>query len=275
MRRVLPPDEFAPLAEALPARPPARPAGATGCEPGVVTDPSDPKLAHLDGLNLSRAWMLEGIASGLAGNDRRRASLLAAAARHREAGLAAVTGEHYEGGHWLGTLRRLPGDRPGPATHALSLGLRLVHSPGLGQERQRHLFLRFLVPALVLPRRGRQPVDPSQEEARRLRLSGSAGRPPSRRSGWWWRTGNRSRTGDTAAWTRPGACTSRSARRCSRTTAVAWLPSPTSGRLATTRPLATISRWSTGTMEFIATRASRRWRPVGSSISSPAPSQRG
>ncbi len=33
--------------------------------PGVVTDRADPKLAHLDGLNLSRAWMLEGIAHGL------------------------------------------------------------------------------------------------------------------------------------------------------------------------------------------------------------------
>ena len=41
-------------------------------QPAVVTDPSDPKLAHLDGLNLSRAWMLEGIASGLPENDKRR-----------------------------------------------------------------------------------------------------------------------------------------------------------------------------------------------------------
>jgi hypothetical protein len=31
----------------------------------VVTDPTDGQLAHLDGLNLSRAWMLEGIASVL------------------------------------------------------------------------------------------------------------------------------------------------------------------------------------------------------------------
>jgi hypothetical protein len=72
--------------------------------PGVVTDRSDPKLAHIDGLNLSRAWMLEGIAHGLARNDRRVPALLAAAAVHREAALPAVTGEHYEGGHWLGTF---------------------------------------------------------------------------------------------------------------------------------------------------------------------------
>jgi len=73
-------------------------------EPAVVTDPSDPKLAHLDGLNLSRAWMLDGIITGLARTDLRRASLQAAALRHRTAGLQAVTGEHYEGGHWLGSF---------------------------------------------------------------------------------------------------------------------------------------------------------------------------
>jgi hypothetical protein len=72
--------------------------------PGVVTDRSDPKLAHIDGLNLSRAWMLEGIASALPPNDRRRASLMAAARAHEQASLPAVTGEHYEGGHWLGTF---------------------------------------------------------------------------------------------------------------------------------------------------------------------------
>jgi hypothetical protein len=76
----------------------------TWLSPGIVTDRSDPKLAHIDGLNLSRAWMLEGIAHGLNPNDRRVPALLAAAAHHREAALPAVTGEHYEGGHWLGTF---------------------------------------------------------------------------------------------------------------------------------------------------------------------------
>jgi hypothetical protein len=90
-------------------------------QPAVVTDPSDPKLAHLDGLNLSRAWMLEGIASGLPQRDRRRAKLLAAAEAHAKAGLASVTGEHYEGGHWLGsfatyviTKRGVRWSRPSP-----------------------------------------------------------------------------------------------------------------------------------------------------------------
>src|SRR5712675_1044925 len=70
----------------------------------VSPDPSDPKLAHLDGLNLSRAWMLEGITSALPADDPRRPALAAAAEAHRRAGLAAVTGEHYEGGHWLGSF---------------------------------------------------------------------------------------------------------------------------------------------------------------------------
>jgi hypothetical protein len=103
MRRVLAPPAFA---EWLTAFLPAIPVDGSSSwiEPAVVTDPTDPKLAHLDGLNLSRAWMLEGIAAGLPGADRRLAALKAAAARHREAGLRAVTGEHYEGGHWLGSF---------------------------------------------------------------------------------------------------------------------------------------------------------------------------
>ena len=71
---------------------------------GIVTDRSDPKLAHLDGLNLSRAWMLEGMAAGLPAADARRGALLAAASAHRDAALPHVTGEHYEGGHWLGSF---------------------------------------------------------------------------------------------------------------------------------------------------------------------------
>jgi hypothetical protein len=103
MRRVLAPPAYADWLRAFLPQIPAD-GSAAWLEPAVVTDPSDPKLAHLDGLNLSRAWMLDGIVGGLPANDARRASLHAAAARHREAGLTAVTGEHYEGGHWLGSF---------------------------------------------------------------------------------------------------------------------------------------------------------------------------
>ena len=72
--------------------------------PAPVTDRADPKLAHADGLNLSRAWMLYGIASALPPTDNRVANLIATASSHHQATLPAVTGEHYEGGHWLGTF---------------------------------------------------------------------------------------------------------------------------------------------------------------------------
>ena len=103
MRRVLPPRDYS---RWLSGFLPGIPTNGRGdwLAPGVVTDRSDPKLAHIDGLNLSRAWMLQGIASGLPPNDRRRPSLLAAARLHAQASLPAVTGENYEGGHWLGTF---------------------------------------------------------------------------------------------------------------------------------------------------------------------------
>ena len=103
MRRVLQPAAYADwLARFLPVVP--RTGGDAWLAPGVVTDRKDPKLAHLDGLNLSRAWMLRGMASGLPAGDPRCAALDAAAERHADAALPAVTGEHYEGGHWLGSF---------------------------------------------------------------------------------------------------------------------------------------------------------------------------
>src|SRR5438105_9557684 len=109
MRRVLSQEEFASwLKEFLPQIPATPTQGGAPTRDwlrvAVSPDPSDPKLAHLDGLNLSRAWMLEGIISALVEGDPRRFHLSAAADEHRRAGLAAVTGEHYEGGHWLGSF---------------------------------------------------------------------------------------------------------------------------------------------------------------------------
>jgi hypothetical protein len=103
MRRVLSRDEFAHwLTQFLPQVP--RDGSVAWLKPAVVVDPTDPKLAHLDGLNLSRAWMLEGIASALPPSDRRLSALRATAKAHADAGLAHITGEHYEGGHWLGSF---------------------------------------------------------------------------------------------------------------------------------------------------------------------------
>jgi hypothetical protein len=103
MRRVLSPADFALwLTTFLPQVPRAE--DPKWLPPAVVTDPSDPKLAHLDGLNLSRAWMLDGIVAALPAKDARVKVLRFAADAHRRAGLDAVTGEHYEGGHWLGTF---------------------------------------------------------------------------------------------------------------------------------------------------------------------------
>lgn len=103
MRRILPPMEFGAWLGAFLPQIPLHGAG-DWLQPAVVSDPGDPKLAHLDGLNISRAWMLEGIAAGLAPGDPRLDSIMAAADRHRRAGLRSVTGQYYEGGHWLGSF---------------------------------------------------------------------------------------------------------------------------------------------------------------------------
>jgi len=73
-------------------------------KPAQALDPADGKLGHLDGLNLSRAWMLNGIIGALPAADPRIPSLQETAEQHARAGLAAVTSEHYEGAHWLGTF---------------------------------------------------------------------------------------------------------------------------------------------------------------------------
>ena len=103
VRRVLAPREFAHWLTAFLPQVPID--GGTPWLPVArITDRSDPKLAHLDGLNLSRAWMLEGIADGLPADDKRRNALRATAQLHKDASLGAVTSDHYVGSHWLGTF---------------------------------------------------------------------------------------------------------------------------------------------------------------------------
>lgn len=73
-------------------------------EPAHVTDRTDPKLVHLDGLNLTRAWCMFGIAGSLNGSDPLRKILRASAIKHARAGLEYITSGNYEGEHWLASF---------------------------------------------------------------------------------------------------------------------------------------------------------------------------
>ncbi len=75
--------------------------------PGIVKDRSDGKLVHLDGLNLSRAWCLQGIADRIDNNHLRRV-----ANDHLSAALPQVASGNYAGEHWLASF----------AVYALTMG---------------------------------------------------------------------------------------------------------------------------------------------------------
>ncbi|MBI1252836.1 MAG: DUF2891 family protein [Hyphomonas sp.] len=103
MRRVMSQAEYAIwLSAFLPQVP--RDGSGEWLTPGIVLDPADGKLVHLDGVNLSRAWALEGIAAALPPDDARVPALLAAASVHKQTGLAAVSEAHYAGSHWLASF---------------------------------------------------------------------------------------------------------------------------------------------------------------------------
>jgi hypothetical protein len=72
--------------------------------PAIVSDRSDPKIVHLDGLNLSRAWCMLGIASSLPAGDPLRTVLAKSAVQHAESALAHLASGHYEGEHWLASF---------------------------------------------------------------------------------------------------------------------------------------------------------------------------
>jgi hypothetical protein len=74
--------------------------------PATVSDRSDGKIAHLDGLNLSRAWCWRAIASALGPEDRVTPLALDATQRHIAASLPHVAGD-YMGEHWLATFALL------------------------------------------------------------------------------------------------------------------------------------------------------------------------
>lgn len=100
MRRVLRPAKLATWLRAFFQRGLPKPLA----KPAIVSDRTDPKLAHLDGLNLSRAWCLRSLAAALPARDPLRASLVAAAKAHTTEGLAHVTTGDYAGEHWLASF---------------------------------------------------------------------------------------------------------------------------------------------------------------------------
>ncbi|PIF01471.1 MAG: hypothetical protein CR994_02285 [Maribacter sp.] len=69
-------------------------------EPGKVSDRTDGKLVHIDGLNFSRAWCLYGIAKTLP----EFSYLRKIADEHVNYSLPSIVDDNYEGTHWLGTF---------------------------------------------------------------------------------------------------------------------------------------------------------------------------
>ncbi len=105
MRRILPPREFKPwFDEFLPRLSKREP--ATLFRPAVVSDRSDGRIVHLDGVNLSRAWCWRSIAAALPARDARRKPALQAAEDHLAASLPHVSGD-YMGEHWLASFALL------------------------------------------------------------------------------------------------------------------------------------------------------------------------
>ncbi len=103
MRRVLPPEEFRQWWGAF------LPDLALGNKPGwlkpaEVSDRTDPKIVHLDGLNFSRSWCLQGVAEVLPAKDPARKSLQQLAKTHLEASLQHVASGDYAGEHWLASF---------------------------------------------------------------------------------------------------------------------------------------------------------------------------
>ena len=106
MRRVLPRERYGIWLDAfLPGL--ARGEPATLFTPARPSDRSDPQIVHLDGLNLSRAWCMRGIANALPPHDPRVAALEASARAHLAAGWAGLDSGHYSGTHWLASFALL------------------------------------------------------------------------------------------------------------------------------------------------------------------------
>ncbi len=103
MRRILAPLDFPDwLRGFLPKL--DSPAAARWFEPVQAVDREDGKFAHFDGLNASRAWMLDGVVAALDPSAPVAAIFARAARAHRAAALAGFDTGHYAGSHWLGSF---------------------------------------------------------------------------------------------------------------------------------------------------------------------------
>ncbi len=103
MRRVMKPEEFARwFNRFLPGISRGEPRGLL--HPATVTDRSDPKLVHLDGLNLSRAWCMKSIAAALPAGNPAAKTLAQSATLHAREALSHVASGDYAGEHWLASF---------------------------------------------------------------------------------------------------------------------------------------------------------------------------
>jgi len=106
MARLLPTSEFATwLSEFLPGIEDRQPAALF--TPAIVSDASEGQIAHLHGLNASRAWCWRRLAESLPTKDARIGPAVEAAATHLAAALPHVTGSDYMVEHWLAAYTAL------------------------------------------------------------------------------------------------------------------------------------------------------------------------
>jgi len=105
LRRLLPGDDFAAwFAAYLPRAAQGEPGSLF--TPAAPSDRTDGKIAHLDGLNLSRAWCWRNLAATLPADHPARPVIAEAAQRHLDASLPHVAGD-YMGEHWLASFALL------------------------------------------------------------------------------------------------------------------------------------------------------------------------
>lgn len=98
MRRILPAKEFHKWAAKFL---PGIDKGTLNLEIGVVSDRSDGKLVHIDGLNLSRSWVIYGLVKQY---PTEYGALTELADKHITNTLPNLVADDYAGGHWLGSF---------------------------------------------------------------------------------------------------------------------------------------------------------------------------